>query len=79
MNVLAVKTGKTSSQVGGDMCSTHFSTCFSLETPMGQMPVLSVDGVMFCQTKTIGRLLAKRFSEFTIGKQRDIIDETTFV
>lgn len=30
-------------------------------TPFGQMPVLEVDGVKLCQSKTIGRFLANRF------------------
>jgi len=31
-------------------------------TPFGQLPLLEVDGVKFCQSTTIGRLLARRFN-----------------
>jgi len=30
-------------------------------TPFGQMPILEVDGIKLCQSKTIGRFLANRF------------------
>eukprot|EP00058_Branchiostoma_floridae_P019850 XP_002605340.1 hypothetical protein BRAFLDRAFT_212492 [Branchiostoma floridae] len=30
------------------------------KTPMGQLPILEVDGAMICQSKAIGRLIAKK-------------------
>ncbi|XP_078620470.1 glutathione S-transferase 1-like [Branchiostoma floridae x Branchiostoma japonicum] len=30
------------------------------KTPMGQLPILEVDGTMICQSKAIGRLIAKK-------------------
>ena len=33
-----------------------------LETPMGQVPILEYDGVVFCQSTTIARFLAKKYN-----------------
>lgn len=33
----------------------------SLELPFGQLPVLSIDGTLYCQSASIGRYLAEKF------------------
>ena len=36
---------------------------FSSETPFGQIPTLDFDGVTLCQSYTIARYLARKFSK----------------
>ena len=37
------------------------------DTPFGQLPMLEADGIVLCQSRTIGRYLANKFGKYYLS------------